>query len=136
MGHFQTVHHDLWDYDIPLAPKLMTITKDGKDIPVVVQATKQGFIFVLDRKTGVPIWPVEERPVPQSDVPGEKTSPTQPFPTWPEPFTRQGKITEADINPLHSRSGQGEGAGSAEDGAQRGYLHAAEHPRLDSAAGP
>jgi glucose dehydrogenase len=100
LWHYQTVHHDLWDYDIPLAPKLMTITKDGKDIPVVVQATKQGFIFVLDRKTGVPVWPVEERPVPQSDVPGEKTSPTQPFPTWPEPFTRQGKITEADINPF------------------------------------
>ncbi|MBO9671190.1 MAG: PQQ-binding-like beta-propeller repeat protein [Sphingobium sp.] len=104
LWHFQTVHHDLWDYDIPLAPKLMTITKDGKDIPVVVQATKQGFIFVLDRKTGVPIWPVEERPVPQSDVPGEKTSPTQPFPTWPEPFTRQGKITEADINPFISEA--------------------------------
>lgn len=100
LWHFQTVHHDLWDYDIPLAPKLMTITKDGKDIPVVIQATKQGFIFVLDRKTGQPIWPVEERPVPQSDVPGEKSSPTQPFPTWPEPFTRQGKITEADINPF------------------------------------
>ncbi|MBO9582231.1 MAG: PQQ-binding-like beta-propeller repeat protein [Sphingobium sp.] len=100
LWHFQTVHHDLWDFDIPLAPKLMTITKDGKDIPVVVQATKQGFVFVLDRKTGVPIWPVEERPVPKSDVPGEKASPTQPFPTWPEPFTRQGKITEADINPF------------------------------------
>jgi len=100
LWHFQTVHHDLWDYDIPIAPKLMTITKDGKDIPVVVQATKQGFLFVLDRKTGEPIWPVVERPVPQSDVPGEKSSPTQPFPTWPEPFTRQGKITEADINPF------------------------------------
>ncbi len=100
LWHFQTVHHDLWDYDIPLAPKLLTIKKDGKDIPVVVQATKQGFVFVLDRKTGVPIWPVEERPVPASDVPGEKASPTQPFPTWPEPFARQGKITEADINPF------------------------------------
>ncbi len=78
----------------------MTIKKDGKDIDVVVQATKQGFVFVLDRKTGVPIWPVEERPVPASDVPGEKAWPTQPFPTWPEPFARQGKLTEADINPF------------------------------------
>jgi len=100
LWHYQTVHHDLWDFDIPLAPKLMTVKKDGKDIPVVVQATKQGFIFVLDRKTGKPIWPIEERPVPASDVPGEKASPTQPFPTWPEPFSRQGKLTEADINPF------------------------------------
>ena len=100
LWHYQTVHHDLWDYDIPLAPKLMTVKKDGKDIPVVVQATKMGFLFVLDRKTGEPIWPIEERPVPKSDVPGEQTSPTQPFPTWPEPFSRQGKLTEADINPF------------------------------------
>ncbi len=100
LWHYQTVHHDLWDYDIPLAPKLMTIKKDGKEIPVLIQATKQGFIFVLDRKTGEPIWPVEEKAVPQSDVSGEKTSPTQPFPTWPKPFARQGKLTEADINPF------------------------------------
>lgn len=100
LWHYQTVHHDLWDFDIPLAPKLMTVKKDGKDVPVVVQATKQGFVFVLDRKTGVPIWPIEERAVPKSDVPGEKASPTQPFPTWPEPFARQGKLTEADINPF------------------------------------
>jgi glucose dehydrogenase len=92
------VHHDLWDYDIPQAPKLMTIKKDGKTIPVLVQATKQGFVFVLDRRTGKPVWPVEERPVPKSDTPGEKISPTQPFPTWPKPFARQS-FTEADINP-------------------------------------
>ncbi len=96
--HFQTIHHDLWDFDIPQAPKLLTIHKDGKDIPVVIQATKQGFVFVFNRLTGEPIWPIEERPVPASDVPGEKASPTQPFPTWPKPFARQS-FTEDEINP-------------------------------------
>jgi quinoprotein glucose dehydrogenase len=99
LWHFQVVHHDLWDYDLPNAPKLMTITKDGKTIPIVVQTSKHGFVFAFDRKTGEPIWPIEERPVPQSDVPGEHTSPTQPFPTWPLPFSRQS-MTEVDINPL------------------------------------
>jgi len=98
LWHFQTVHHDLWDFDLPNAPKLMTITKDGKRIPVVIQAAKHGFVFVFDRRTGEPVWPIEERPVPQSDAPGEHSSPTQPFPTWPQPFARQS-FTEADINP-------------------------------------
>ncbi len=102
LWHYQTVHHDLWDFDIPVAPKLLTIKKDGQEIPVVVQATKQGFLFVLDRRTGKPVWPIEERAVPASDVPGEKASPTQPWPTWPEPFARIGKMTEADINPFIS----------------------------------
>ncbi len=97
--HFQTIHHDLWDMDLPNAPKLMTITKDGKKIPVVIVAAKHGFVFVFDRRTGEPVWPIEERPVPASDVPGERASPTQPFPTWPLPFARQS-FTEADINPL------------------------------------
>ncbi|HYD23518.1 MAG TPA: PQQ-binding-like beta-propeller repeat protein [Croceibacterium sp.] len=97
--HFQTIHHDLWDFDLPNAPKLMTITKDGRQIPVVIVAAKHGFVFVFDRRTGEPVWPIEERPVPASDVPGEKASPTQPFPTWPQPFARQS-FTEADINPL------------------------------------
>lgn len=97
--HFQTVHHDLWDFDLPVAPKLMTITKDGKQIPIVVQASKTGYLYVFDRRTGEPVWPIEERPVPASDVPGEVASPTQPIPTWPEPFARQ-HFTEADINPL------------------------------------
>jgi quinoprotein glucose dehydrogenase len=96
--HFQTIHHDLWDYDLPQAPKLLTLKRGGKNIPVVAQASKQGFLFVLDRRTGKPIWPIEERPVPASDVPGEKASPTQPFPTAPPPFARQS-FTEADINP-------------------------------------
>ncbi|MEO6040338.1 MAG: PQQ-binding-like beta-propeller repeat protein, partial [Croceibacterium sp.] len=91
--HYQLVHHDLWDFDTPNAPKLMTITKDGKKIPVVIQATKQGFAFVFDRRDGTPVWPIEERAVPASDVPGEHASPTQPFPTWPPPFARQGRMT-------------------------------------------
>jgi glucose dehydrogenase len=98
LWHFQVVHHDLWDYDLPNAPKLMTITRDGKAIPVVVQTTKHGFVFAFNRRTGEPVWPIEERPVPASDVPGEQASPTQPFPTWPLPFSRQS-MTEADINP-------------------------------------
>jgi len=96
--HFQTVHHDLWDFDLPVAPKLMTITKDGQRIPVVIQASKQGYLYVFDRRTGEPVWPIEERPVPASDVPGEQASPTQPIPTWPQPYVRQ-HFTEADINP-------------------------------------
>lgn len=88
--HFQTVHHGLWDYDLPGAPVLCNIKADGKDIKAVAQITKTGFTFVFDRVTGKPVWPIEERPVPQSTVPGEKTSPTQPFPTKPAPYERQG----------------------------------------------
>ena len=94
--HFQTVHHDLWDWDLSSAPILAEITVDGQRIKAVAQVTKQAFVFVFDRVTGKPVWPIEERPVPQSSVPGEKTSATQPFPTKPAPFDRQG-ITEADL---------------------------------------
>jgi len=97
--HQQLVHHDLWDYDLPQAPKLLTIHKDGRAIDVVAQATKHGFLFVFDRKSGKPIWPIEERAVPQSDLPGERSSPTQPFPTKPAPFAVQS-FTEKDINPF------------------------------------
>lgn len=83
---YQTVHHDLWDYDVPAQPVLTEVVRDGVTIPVVVQATKMGMLFVLHRDTGVPVFPVEERPVPQTDVPGEQTSPTQPFPTLPSPL--------------------------------------------------
>lgn len=88
--HFQTVHHGLWDYDPPAAPILMDITVEGREIKAVAQITKQAFTYVFDRATGEPVWDIEERPVPQSTVPGEVTSPTQPFPTKPEPFDRQG----------------------------------------------
>jgi quinoprotein glucose dehydrogenase len=87
--HFQTVHHDIWDWDVPAQPNLVTVRRDGKDIPAVAQVTKTGFVFLLDRLTGEPLFPVEERPVPQSVVPGEQTSPTQPFPVKPPPFARQ-----------------------------------------------
>ena len=99
------MHHDLWDYDLATAPKLLTVKHDGRDVDVVAQASKHGFLFVFDRDTGSPLWPIEERPVPQSDVPGEQTSPTQPFPTLPPPFARQS-FTEHDINPYLSPEAQ------------------------------
>jgi quinoprotein glucose dehydrogenase len=98
LWHFQIVHHDLWDFDLPAAPKLMTITKDGKRIPIVVQPAKHGYLFAFHRLTGEPIWPIEEVAVPASDVPGEHASPTQPIPTWPEPYMRLS-FTPDDINP-------------------------------------
>jgi quinoprotein glucose dehydrogenase len=94
--HFQTVHHDLWDWDIPTHPILATIKKDGKQVDVVVQVGKTGFIYMFDRVTGKPIHPIEEKPVPTSDLAGEKTAPTQPIPTFFKPFVRQ-VITEADL---------------------------------------
>jgi quinoprotein glucose dehydrogenase len=94
--HYQTIHHDLWDWDLPCAPILFDMARNGRTIKALAQPTKSAFLFVLNRETGEPIWPIEERPVPQSDVPGEKTSPTQPFPTKPAPFDRQG-ITIDDL---------------------------------------
>jgi quinoprotein glucose dehydrogenase len=102
---FQAIHHDLWDYDFPTAPKLLTVEHDGAQVPIVAQPSKQGFVYVFNRITGAPLWPIEERPVPQSDVPGEKSSPTQPFPTAPPPFARQS-FTEKDINPYISEEDQ------------------------------
>ena len=96
--HFQIVHHDILDRDPPAAPNLVTITRNGNKVDAVVQVTKQGFTFVFDRETGEPLFPIEERPVPVSDIPGEESWPTQPFPTKPAPFARQ-TITEADISP-------------------------------------
>jgi len=86
---FQLVHHDLWDYDLPSPPALVDIRRDGLDVPAVVQTTKMGFVFVFHRLTGEPLFPVVERPVPASDVPGETASPTQPVPTLPRPLTPQ-----------------------------------------------
>ena len=88
--HFQTTHHGLWDYDLPCAPILFDLTVNGRRVRALAQPTKQAFLFVLNRETGEPVWPIEERSVPESTVPGEKTSPTQPFPTRPAPFDRQG----------------------------------------------
>ena len=94
--HFQTVHHGIWDYDPPAAPILADLVVDGREIPAVALITKQTFTFVFDRRTGEPVWPIEERPVPQTDVPGERTAATQPFPTKPPPYDRQG-VDPADL---------------------------------------
>ena len=88
--HYQLIHHGIWDYDIPTPPTLIDITVDGREIKAVAQITKQAFTYVFDRVTGEPVWPIEERPVPASTVPGEQAAPTQPFPTRPPPFDRQG----------------------------------------------
>ena len=92
--HYQMVHHDIWNYDTPTAPILMDVTVDGREVKGLFQATKQNFLYALDRETGVPIWPIEERAVPASTVPGEQLSPMQPFPTRPAPYDLQGRSAE------------------------------------------
>ena len=94
--HFQMIHHGVWDYDTPAAPNLIDINVDGREIRALAQVTKQGFTYVFDRATGVPVWPIIERPVPQGTMPGERTSLTQPFPTKPPAFVVQG-LTEDDL---------------------------------------
>ena len=94
--HFQTVHHDLWDRDLPAAPNLLTVRHDGRSVDAVAQITKSGFVFLFDRETGQPLFPIEERPVPASDLTGEHAWPTQPIPVKPVPFARQ-MLTEADL---------------------------------------
>ena len=96
--HYQLVHHDLWDYDPTSAPKLLTVKHDGKSVDIVAQPTKFVLLYVFNRETGEPLWPIEERPVPKSDVPGEESWPTQPFPTKPPPFARL-KFSIDEINP-------------------------------------
>ena len=88
--HFQIVHHPIWDLDMSSAPILADITVDGRAIKAVAVPSKQGFLYVFDRVTGQPVWPIEERPVPKGDVPGERYSPTQPFPTKPPAYARNG----------------------------------------------
>jgi quinoprotein glucose dehydrogenase len=95
--HFQTVHHDLWDYDLPAQPSLITVRQQGRSIPAVAQVTKMGFVFVFNRLTGESLFPIEEKSVPQSDVPGEETWPTQPFPVKPPALTRQS-MTRDEIS--------------------------------------
>ena len=94
--HYQFIHHGIWDWDLPSAPILADIVVDGRPVKAVAQPSKQAWLYVLDRETGEPVWPIEERPVPQSDVPGEWTSPTQPFPTKPPAYDRQG-LTADDL---------------------------------------
>ena len=97
--HFQAVHHDIWDYDLPAAPVVADIQQGGKLVRTVAQVSKMGFLYVFDRETGKPLWPIEERPVPASDLEGEQAHPTQPHPTWPPPFELQG-VSEDDLNDL------------------------------------
>ncbi len=99
--HFQTIHHDLWDWDLPAQPVLVTVRREGQDVPAVAQITKTGFVFVLDRLTGEPLFPVEERPVLASSIPGEESFPTQPHPVKPPPFARQSMTRHeiTDVTP-------------------------------------
>ena len=94
--HFQMVHHDIWDYDTPMAPNLMDVTVDGRPRKIITQGTKQGWLYTFDRATGEPIWPMPETPVLQSDVPGEQTAATQPIPSKPAPYAQQG-LLESDV---------------------------------------
>ena len=125
LWHFQLVHHPIWDYDIPCAPILADITVGGRRIKAIAQPTKQGFVYVFDRQTGQPVWPIEERPVEQGTVPTEWYSPTQPFPTKPPPFERQGFLHRR-----RDRLHPGAQGGGAEDRLavqDRPALHAADH---------
>ena len=103
LWHFQTIHHDIWDYDLPAQPNLITVTRHGKPVPAVAQITKTGFVFLFDRVTGKPLFDIEERPVAPSPVPGEHAWPTQPFPVKPAPFTRQGMRLD-ELNDLTPES--------------------------------
>ena len=96
LWHFQGVHHDIWDRDFPAPPALLTVTRNGKPTDAIAQTTKQGVVYLFDRITGAPLFPIEEKPFPASDLQGEKTSPTQPWPTEPAPFARQ-RVTENDL---------------------------------------
>src|SRR6202011_522567 len=98
LWHFQMVHHDIWDYDDATAPKLLKVHHQGKTVDAVAQVSKQGFVWVFDRVSGGPLWPIEERPVPRSELPGAAGSPAPAFATKPPPFARQ-KFTADDLNP-------------------------------------
>ena len=145
--HYQFVHHGLWDYDLPAAPNLVDLSIDGQRVKAVAQVTKQAFTFVFDRVTGKPLWPIEEREVPASTVPGEIASKTQPFPTKPAPFDLQG-VRAAIWQPQRSRiplaqldTGHQNGAGRSADGILRpaalragGAAHDQRHEQFRSAS--
>ena len=126
--HFQAVHHDLWDYDLTASPKLLTVRHDGRNVDIVAQAGKTGFLYVFERLTGKPLWPIEERPVPKSEVPGELSSPTQPFPTKPPPFARQVFRVE-DVNPFMSADEQEKLKQQVRDAANDGLFTPSSHLR-------
>ena len=134
LWHHQLVHHDLWDFDLPQSPKLLTLRQNGRNVDVVAQATKHGYIFVFDRVTGEPFFAIEERPVPQTDVPGEVTWPTQPVPAKPAPFAVQS-FTEKDINPFLPQAEKDYLRERLQLPQRRG-LHAAQPPGVGLDAGP
>jgi quinoprotein glucose dehydrogenase len=126
--HFQVVHHDLWDYDLASAPKLLTVRHEGRSVDIVAQAGKTGFLYVFERLTGKPLWPIEERPVPKSEIPGEVSSPTQPFPVAPPPFGRQS-ATPAEINPYVSAEEQEKLRQTLREAASDGLFTPSSHLR-------
>ena len=125
--HQQLVHHDIWDYDLASPPNLINITVNGKPIRAVAQVTKWGYLFVFDRVNGTPVWPIEDRKVEAGTVPGEWYSPTQPHPTKPAPYDRQG-VSEAGSDRFHSRA-ECRSAGDAEGIQDRSAVHAADRRR-------
>jgi quinoprotein glucose dehydrogenase len=130
--HFQTVHHDLWDYDLTAAPKLLTIrdpAQPGRTVDIVAQAGKTGYLYVFERRTGRPIWPIEEKPMAKSEVPGEVSSPTQPIPTKPPPFARQTFRPE-DVNPFMSPEEQEKLRQAVRDAASDGVFTPSSHTRF------
>src|SRR4030095_7704583 len=128
LWHFQTVHHDLWDYDLASAPKLLTVRHNGRPVDIVAQAGKTGFLYVFERLTGKPLWPIEERPVPRSEVPGEVSSPTQLSPSRPPPFARQTFKPE-DVNPFMSPEEQERLRQAVRDAANEGVFKPSSHLR-------
>jgi quinoprotein glucose dehydrogenase len=126
--HFQVVHHDMWDYDLTTSPKLLTVRNQGRSVDFVAQAGKTGFLYVFERLTGKPLWPIEERPVPASEVPGEVSSPTQPFPTKPPAFARQVFKPE-DVNPFMSPEEQEKLRQQVREAANTGLFTPSSHLR-------
>ena len=125
--HFQTLHHGIWDYDLPAPPVLADITVDGRRIKAIAQVSKQAFVFVLNRETGEPVWPIEERPVPQGNVPGERYSPTQPFPDQAAGVRPTGR-RRSGCHRLHAGA-QGRSDGDPRRLRVRAALHAARPAR-------
>jgi quinoprotein glucose dehydrogenase len=129
LWHFQIVHHDVWDYDNTSAPKLLTVQHNGKPLEIVAQAGKTGFLYVFERKTGKPLWPIEERRVSTSEVPGEFSSPTQPFPTKPPPFARQS-MTPEEVTPFVSPEEQEKLKQLVREAANEGVFTPPNHQRF------
>ena len=128
LWHFQTVRHDLWDYDLASGPKLLTVRHDGRTVDIVAQAGKTGFLYVFERLTGKPLWPIEDRPVPASVVPGEVSARTQPFPTRPAPFARQ-QFRPEDVNPFVGPEEQDQLRRSVRQAANEGLFTPSSHLR-------